>query len=184
MAGLEFDDLIPGGEAKPSGKPQGMAFDDLIPVTGSGLAKATGTGVVKGSVGLTQSLAGALGGYALGPLFQRDMKLIEPYLHKAENRPERFAETAGEFLPGSVGPGGVIRGAANLAKGAVAGVITEGAGQGAEALGASPGVERAVRFVTGLAAPVALSAGSIGKKPAAPTHDELVAEKTRNYKTM
>jgi hypothetical protein len=185
MAGLDFDDLVPGAETKPSGKPQGMSFDDLIPVTALGNAKAAGTGAVKFGIG-NLKMAGVNNPIisALDKVGAIDAAQEALGLHKAENPTERYWETGTEFGLGALGPGGLAKQAFNLLKGGGVGVVTEGAGQLAERLGASEGVQRAVRFATGLAGGVATSAGSIGSRPRAPTHKELEVEKSRNYKTM
>jgi hypothetical protein len=153
-----------------------------------GLAKAGGTGLVKGALGMADFAVEALpmtkglrqAGFLPQSIAQTGADVLD--LHKPENRAERFAETGGEFLSGAAagGVGGLVgRGVKAL----LGGLATEGAGQTAEALGASEGVQKLVRLATSVGAPVAIQKAS---RPIArtPTRPELETETSANYNTM
>lgn len=97
--------------------------------------------------------------------------VVPKYVPQAETLPGKFAQTAAEFVPGTVGAlkGSVARG---VGIGAASGAASETGGQAAEALGADPTTEAVVRAITPL--PVAGLASIPKRVPAtAPASQEL-----------
>jgi hypothetical protein len=78
-------------------------------------------------------------------------KLAEWTKHRPQNTTEEWAQTGGQFLPGMAMPFGGSLASRAIYGTAVPAIATEGSGQIARGMGASPEVENAVRLVAGLA---------------------------------
>lgn len=143
------------------------------PSTAMDVLKSAGTGIVKGALGLT-GLAGdveslgrfavdkgaeALGydspGYSGTTVLPTSKQVIEGAerkfgkFYEPQTTAGQYAETVGEFLPGSVaGPG---RMATKLAVGATSGAASEAAGQATEGTALEPWARMGAAFATPLA---------------------------------
>jgi hypothetical protein len=118
---------------------------------------------------------------------QRGMESAGGEFHKPQTRYGRYAETVGEFLPGTIGAGpagAATRGAIGTIKhgigtatryGAIPGALSEGAGHATE----GTGYEKAARVAAALGAPMALAKKGAGA--AAPTREELFAQSDVGY---
>jgi len=190
---------------RPSGAERPNPFADIDtsapPSPMMGLAKAAGTGVVKGVTGLlglpdmakrgmaaasdffvspeaakqNQAMREQLrSGYELpsaGQIDEKVQSVTGPY-YKPQTTPEKYAETIGSFLPGAVmGPGNM---AANALKyGIIPGAASEAAGQATEGTALEP-YARIAGGIAGIAVP-AIAKRAITPLPASQASQEAAS---------